>query len=125
VTAKYLIVVAIVFVLALAPRLWRMRRLADQRAQDSWPDLPLELRGPNRTFVVFTTRYCAQCGPVARALGADHDATVHVVDVEREPQLAAAYRVKSAPTVIEAGREGHVRRRLVGADAVLDAIDAS
>jgi hypothetical protein len=122
--AKYLIVLAIVFVLALAPRLWRMRRNADQRTQHAWPDLPSELRGHDRTFVVFTTRYCAQCGPVARALGTDEHATVHVVDVEREPQLAAGYRVKSAPTVIEAGSDGRVRRRLVGADAVFATLDA-
>ncbi len=122
--AKYLIVVVIVFGLALAPRIWRMRRIADQRAEHAWPALPSRLRGPDRTFVVFTTRYCAQCGPVERALCSDERATVHVVDVEREPQLAAGYRVKSAPTVIEAAANGRVVRRFVGADAVLASLNA-
>lgn len=118
-TAKYLIVVTIVFVLALAPRWWRMRRAADQRDHAGLPDLPETLRGPDDTYVVFTTRYCAQCGPVERELRKRPGATVHVIDVEHEPQLAARYRVRSAPTVIEAASTGRVRRRLVGADAVL------
>lgn len=120
ITAKYAIVVAIVFVLLLAPRVWRMRRLADQRRRHPWPDLPAALRGNDPTFVLFTTRYCAQCAPVERALRtARAEATVHVIDVEREPRLAAGYKVRTAPTVIEAAADGAVRRRLVGADAVM------
>ncbi len=98
--AKFLIVVAIVFVLALAPRIWRMRKLADQRDQQGLPDVPPALRGPEATYLVFTTRYCAQCGPVEQALRSRPGATVHVIDVEREPQLAQNYRVRSAPTVV-------------------------
>ena len=114
--AKFLIVVAIVFVLALAPRIWRMRKLADQRDQQGFADLPVGLQGTNPTFVIFTTRFCRQCAAVERALRSRAGAAVHVIDVEDEPQLAATYRVKRAPTVIEADAGGRVRRRLVGVE---------
>jgi hypothetical protein len=120
ITAKYALVLLIVFALLLAPRIWRMRHLADQRRRHPWPDLPTTLRGNDPTFVLFTTRYCAQCAPVERALRAARaEATVHVIYVEREPRLAAGYKVRTAPTVIEATADGAVRRRLVGAEAVL------
>jgi thioredoxin-like negative regulator of GroEL len=70
---------------------------------------------------VFTTRFCAACGPVAEQLRAcDDGARVVTVDVEQAPELAGAYRVRSAPTVVLAGSGGEVRARLVGPASVRD-----
>jgi thioredoxin-like negative regulator of GroEL len=49
---------------------------------------------------------------------ADPDARVVRVDASREPLLADAFRIRSAPTVVLADAEGKVQLRLVGADAV-------
>src|SRR5690349_9120793 len=50
------------------------------------------------SWLVFTTPYCASCGPVA--------------------DLADAFRIKRAPTVLRANHAGVVDLRLVGPDAV-------
>jgi glutaredoxin len=69
--------------------------------------------------VVFTTPYCATCGPVTEALVA-HDPKANVVklDATVESELAGAMRVKTAPTVFLANKRGEVQHRLVGPDAV-------
>lgn len=75
--------------------------------------------GAERTWVVFTTPYCATCGPVTDRLRADDPAArVVTVDATREPALADAFRIRSAPTVLLAGADGEVLARLVGATAV-------
>jgi glutaredoxin len=119
-TAKYLIVVSVILLLGLAPRLLRQRQQRLRGDQQPLPPIPETLRGnSDRTYVIFTTKYCAQCGPVeAQLRRADPEAHVVRVDAEREPQLAAAFRVRSAPTVLLADSKGRVQRRLVGADAV-------
>jgi thioredoxin-related protein len=40
------------------------------------------------------------------------------VDATREPHLADAFRVRTAPTIVLADAAGRVRQRLVGAEAV-------
>ena len=82
--------------------------------------LPLHLvDGADRTWVVFTTPYCASCGPVTDRLRADDPAArVVTVDATREPALADAFRIRSAPTVLLADGDGEVQARLVGATAV-------
>ena len=54
----------------------------------------------------------------------DPTAGIVTVDATREPHLAAAFSVRSAPTVLLADRDGTVRTRLVGAPAVRDYLSA-
>ena len=119
---RLVVVVALLLALALAKRLhadWR-RRLRDERRPV--PLLPASLvDGADRTWVVFTTPLCASCGTVEDQLRtADPTARVVRVDATREPALAGAFHVRSAPTVLLADGGGEVQRRLVGADAVAD-----
>jgi hypothetical protein len=114
------IVLAILFGLILAKRLyrqWRARVEADSRPV---PRLPTQLLGGSeRTWVVFTTPMCASCGPVVERLQeADPGARVVTVDATREVPLADAFRIRSAPTVLLADGAGEVQTRLVGASAV-------
>lgn len=117
---KALVVVAFLalFVVARRSHLARTARLRADQAPV--PVLPGELvAGSDRTWVVFTTRFCAQCAPVEALLRArEPHAQVVKVDAEREPALARAFRIHSAPTVLLANDAGVVQQRLVGADAV-------
>ena len=71
--------------------------------------------------MVFTSPYCATCGPVeARLRASDPGARVVKVDATREPALADAFSIRSAPTVLLADAEGRVTARLVGPEAVED-----
>lgn len=118
---KFAIVFALVAGLVFA-RGWYLRyRAALAAARPDHPRLPDRLRHPSasRTWVVFTTPYCASCGPVKERLAsADPDAHIVTIDATREPHLAGAYSVRSAPTVLLADARGEVTRRFVGADAV-------
>ena len=79
------------------------------------------LAGAARTWVVFTSPYCATCGPVeARLRESDPGARVVKVDATREPHLAHAFSIRSAPTVLLADGAGNVTARLVGAEAVTE-----
>lgn len=100
------------------------RRLGARRGPV--PALPASLvEGAERTWVVFTTPYCASCGPVTERLRT-FDPTAHVVNVDATEQrdLAAAFSVRTAPTVLLADRTGKVQLRLVGAAAVHDLVDS-
>jgi glutaredoxin len=117
---KALVVTAFVVAFVVARR-WHLARAARLRAdQAPVPTLPDSLVGDaDRTWVVFTTRFCAQCGPVEALLRSrEPDAQVVKVDAEREPALARAFRIQSAPTVLLANGAGVVQHRFVGADAV-------
>ena len=89
--------------------------------------LPVDLiAGAERTWVVFTTPYCATCGPVTERLrAADPTAKVVTVDATEEPALADAFRIRSAPTVLLSDAAGEVQARLVGATAVDDYLSAT
>jgi hypothetical protein len=80
------------------------------------PPLSAELiDGAERTWVVFTTPFCAQCGPVMERIGSvDPGARIVTVDVADRPDLADRFAVRTAPTVLLAGADGFVRARLVG-----------
>ncbi len=114
------VVLILVFGLVLVTRVYRSWRTG---VVDDRPPLPLVpatlLAGADRTWVVFTTPYCAACGPVEESLRtSDPEARVVLVDATREPALAQAFRVRSAPTALLADAEGRVQAHLVGTDAV-------
>ena len=120
--ARALIVVAILVAVALAARLYRSWRGRVQNHQPAHPRIPETLlAGAARTWVLFTSPYCATCGPVEARLRAwDPDARVVKVDATREPHLADAFFIRSAPTVLLADGAGNVTTRLVGAEAVTE-----
>jgi hypothetical protein len=100
----------------------RYRRTRAGLHDDRWDDPPVPaalLDGADRTWLLFTTPYCASCGPVeARLRAADPSARLVRVDATREPMLADAFGIRAAPTVLLADAGGRVEARLVGAAAV-------
>ncbi len=118
--ARGVIVIVILFAIALAGRLYRAWRGRLQAETPAHPLVPDSLRaGADRTWVVFTSPYCATCGPVeARLRASDPGARVVKVDATREPDLAESFSVRSAPTALLADGDGNVTARLVGAEAV-------
>jgi len=118
---RVLVVVALLFVLLLAPRVYRHRRTrAEKPAPRPLPLVPERLlAGSPRTFVVFSTPYCATSGPVELRLRA-HDPGARLVEIDatREPYLAEAFAVRRAPTVLLADADGRVQARLEGAESV-------
>ena len=124
--ARGVIVVLLLFAVALAARLYRQWRARLQAAQPEHPTMPASLwEGSERTWVVFTSPFCATCGPVSERLQeSDPGARVVKVDATREPHLADAFSVRSAPTVLLADGQGRVQARLVGAEAVEEYVAA-
>ena len=124
---KLLVVGLIVVGLVVGRRMYLQWQARLQRGPEApSPRVPTELLGDtDRTWVVFTTPFCASCGPVKESL-AEQDPAAHVVTVDatREPHLADAFAVRSAPTVLLADRVGDVKARLVGAPAVRDYLSA-
>ena len=125
--ARGVVVLLILFAVALVARLYRRWRMGVEAERPDHPVVPASLlAGAARTWVVFTSPYCATCGPVADRLQAsDPGARVVKVDATREPHLADAFSVRSAPTVLLADGEGRVRARLVGAEAVDDYVTSA
>ena len=117
---RAVIVVVILLAVALAGRLYRAWRARLQDEKPVHPLIPTSLRaGAHRTWVIFTSPYCATCGPVeARLRASDPGARVVKVDATREPDLADAFSIRSAPTALLADGDGNVTARLVGAAAV-------
>jgi hypothetical protein len=100
----------------LALRTWR----SNLQRQPPGERLPAELVGDGpRTWVLFSTPWCATCGPAERQLrAADPTATVVRIDATDRPDLVDTLRIRTAPTVLLAGPDGRVLRRLAGPDAV-------
>ena len=119
---RAVVVLVVLFAVALATRLYRSWRAGMQADRPVHPLIPASLLdGAARTWVVFTSPYCATCGPVAEQLRAsDPAARVVKVDATREPHLTDAFSIRSAPTVLLADGDGNVTARLVGAEAVDD-----
>lgn len=117
---RFAVVLAVLAVLAVSPLLYRSRQRQLQVETVDHPAVPASLReGAERTWVLFTTPWCAACEPVeARLRASDPQARVVRVDATRQPELAGAFAVRSAPTVLLADHNGRVQARLVGADAV-------
>jgi len=114
------VVLVLAFGVLLATRVYRTWRAGVVAERPDHPLVPVALRkNAARTWVVFTTTYCASCGPVEESLRAsDPDARVVRVDATREPLLAQAFKIRSAPTAVLADADGKVQARLVGAEAV-------
>ncbi|MFN2504342.1 MAG: thioredoxin family protein [Acidimicrobiales bacterium] len=114
------VVVGLLTLFAVARALYGRRQVRLQRGPESHPAVPASLRaGAARTWVVFTTPWCAACGPVEEQLRtSDPEARVVRVDATQEPALAGAFSVQSAPTALLADGEGRVQARLVGVEAV-------
>jgi glutaredoxin len=120
--ARLAIVVALVAVFALARaahRRWRAGLHAEARAVPALPDHLVA--GAARTWVVFTTPWCASCDTVTSHLStAEPDSRVVKVDATQHLDLADAFHIRTAPTVLLADALGTVQQRLVGAAAVSD-----
>ncbi|MEM9033506.1 MAG: DUF4395 family protein [Actinomycetota bacterium] len=67
--------------------------------------------------VVFTTPWCANCGPAVSAIERDGSVVV-VVDATERPDLAERYEVRSAPTWLRLDAGGGVVARTVGLRAI-------
>ena len=118
---RVFVVAALVAMFVIGRLLYTRYRAAVESHRPDHPQLPDRLRHPSalRTWVVFTTPYCASCEPVKTKLaGADPDAHVVTIDATREPRLADDFAVRSAPTVLLADETGQITERLVGAAAV-------
>lgn len=110
-------VLLVAFVVAKVAYVRRSARLAGP-SQTAVASVPASLVGPGRTWLVFSTRYCASCGPVAAALEERFPAdTVRLLRVEEFPTLADDLAVRTAPTVMEVAADGVVLRTLAGAAA--------
>jgi hypothetical protein len=111
-----LLLVGLVVVLTVWYR-GRSRRAPDP---ETLPRLPEQLRGEaDRTWVVFTTPFCAACGPVETSLRSSEPASRVVrVDATVDTDLARRFGVRRAPTVLLAGPDGHVERTFAQAEDV-------
>ncbi|HEX3622322.1 MAG TPA: thioredoxin family protein [Acidimicrobiales bacterium] len=118
--ARGVVVLVLLFAVALVTRLYRQWREGVRSDRPDHPAVPASLlAGAQRTWIVFTTPFCASCGPVeSRLRASDPGARVVKVDATREPHLADAFSIRSAPTVLLADAAGTVLARLVGAEAV-------
>lgn len=122
-----LVVVLVVVVVALAARvaLERRRRWSGEEALPGARFPTWVTQGAERTWVVFTTPYCASCGPIIEHLGAvDPMARIVTVDASLDLDLARDFAVRRAPTVFEADGRGNPLRRFSGAEAVREAVPA-
>ena len=119
-TARLVIVAVLAVAVVFATWLYRRWRAGLQSHDAGHPIVPPSLReGAERTWVLFTTPYCATCEPVEASLRAwDPDARLVKVDASRQVALAEAFSVRAAPTALLADESGRVTARLVGADAV-------
>ena len=116
-TVRLLVVALLVAAFAVVPVLYRRR---DRRPVAADLSLPEHLvTGARRTWVLFTTPWCATCGPVEERLRR-HDPEAHIVKVDatEERELAGSLGVRRAPTALLADHRGNVQTRLVGPEAV-------
>ena len=87
--------------------------------------VPAEFASDGMSWLVFTTEYCAVCPRIVEEIRSSRpDESIHVLDVADHTGLAAAHRVRRAPTVLRVDSKGLVLARLAGADAVLAELDA-
>jgi hypothetical protein len=116
---RVLAVLAVLALIAAAPPL-----LARSRRRADGADLPDEhlghfaVAGASRTWIVFTTPYCATCGPLMEEIGRTFpDDGLVALDGAEHGELATRLGVRRSPTVFEIDGGGRIRDRLIGADA--------
>ena len=125
VLARGVVVLVILFAIALVARLYKAWRSGLRAERPDHPLVPASLlAGAARTWVLFTSPYCATCGPIEARLRATGSRVVKI-DATREPHLAGAFRIRTAPTVLLADGAGNVTARLVGAEAVTEYVGRS
>lgn len=87
--------------------------------------IPEAFRTGAPQWIVFTTEYCAVCPRIVEQISAQRsEDSIVVLDVADNLDLASAYKVRRAPTVIRAEGDGTVIVRLSGADAVRAELEA-
>lgn len=113
---RLLLVVALTLVVLAAARAYRLWQERERNVDPlELPVLPSELRGANATWIIFTTPFCATCGPVKERISRlDPTADLLEVDVSDRPDLAELYRVRTAPTILFAAANGRIQARFVG-----------
>jgi len=90
-----------------------------------WAQVPVPHRTGSPLWLVFTTEFCAVCPRVVEQISTQRpNESVVVLNVAEHLDLASAYKVRRAPTVVRADAEGMVIVRLSGADAVRAELDA-
>lgn len=112
-----LLVVVVLAVGVLALSAWYARAKRRERDVDPLGLPPLEpsLFAGDATWVIFTTQYCATCGPVKERISRlDPTADIIEIDVAHRPELAERYRVRTAPTILFAAANGRIQARFVG-----------
>lgn len=70
-----------------------------------------------KKFIYFSAPWCGPCrmfGPVMQRI-ADSGIPVEKIDVDKAPQVAAAYMVKNIPTTVLTDAQGQEISRFVGA----------
>lgn len=113
--ARLIVVTVLLLAVALAARRYALRHAQDLVQPLDLPPLPQDLAGPNATWVVFTTQYCATCEPVKERIArVDPTADLLEIDVADRPDLARRYSVRTAPTILFAAANGRIHARFVG-----------
>lgn len=111
---RLLVVAALLGVVLVLTRL-RAASRQGQVGAHALPPLPRDIARTNATWVVFTTEYCATCGPVKERIAQiDPTADLVEIDVAQRPDLARRYHVRTAPTVFFAAANGRIHARFVG-----------
>lgn len=117
--------IALLFAYAFVRRVLKQamdKRRANVAPRRAGASMPSRITGgADRTWVVFTTPWCATCDPVVEQLrAAEPSSRVVKVDSTVERSLADALGVRAAPTAVLARADGRVEVQLVGPDAVAD-----
>ena len=119
-----IVVLFVVFLVVLAKRMLHQKIEARRRRRPQ-PNATIPgavTAGRDRTWVLFTTPFCASC-PQVEALLAKHDpgTTVVRIDASTDTSLAKRFAITTAPTLLLAARDGSVIGRHVGTAAAVAA----
>jgi len=118
---RLVLALVVVVVAVIAARLLERRRPAPP-TRDAYP-VPaqldrLDFPRPDAPwlFVLFSSRTCDSCRPMAARVAALESDTVATVDVEAfaEKELHSRYRIEGVPMVVLADADGVVRAGFVG-----------
>jgi hypothetical protein len=127
VEARLLLAAVVIVVTVLVARRLERRR-SDPPARDLYP-IPAQLdRGdfprPDAPWIVvlFSSRACESCAPMAEKVAALESDTVATCEIEAAEarQLHRRYRIEGVPMVVVADAEGVVRAGFVGTVSASD-----